>query len=179
MPRITDEKKSLAIAMCRDGKTRNHIAKTLGIAAGSVSKIAADAGLSFDRDQIRAATEARTADLREKRSQLENLYLDDALRLRALVWQPMTYRDLGRFADEKGEGGSGGRQWSEYVEYRQDTPTPQDQRTLMLASTTAATASQRLADAAADQNTEQAKSMLTQLMVGLGEAWRETQAADQ
>jgi hypothetical protein len=168
---ISDEQRDLVISMARTGQGRNQIARIVGLGAGTVTKIVTEAGLSFDRKATAAATKTRKIELAEKRSQLELDYLNDAQRLRRLLWQPYTYRELGTFAD-------GPDKYSRFVEYVQATPTPQDQERLMRASAQAAQQSQRIADSAADQNTDAAKSMLAGLQEALGVAWKEMQAAD-
>lgn len=174
MSRITDEQRDLAISMARNGQGRNAIARVVGISVGSVTNIIRDAGLSFDRAATEQATKARKVEMAERRAALELDYLEDAQRLRRLLWTETEYRDLGSFADA-----DGGRKYSQYVSYLAPHPIPADQLKLMQASTTAVTASQKIADAASDQGTEAAKSMLAGLQEMLGNAWRELQAADQ
>ena len=178
MPAITDEQRQQVLRLHRNGEGRNAIAATVGISAGSVTKICHDAGLSFDRAATEQATKSRKADLAARRAELELHFVQDAARLREQLWQPATYRQLGKFADEKGEGGSGGRQWTEVVEWTQPTPTYMDQLKIVQAASTAVAAAQRISDSAANVDNDHAKSMLGQLMLGLGEKFRETQAAD-
>lgn len=52
------------------GKSRNAIAKEFGIAGQTVTRICADAGLSFDRSQTMLAVRARHIDLAAERLQL-------------------------------------------------------------------------------------------------------------
>lgn len=162
---ITDEQRDLAISMARTGKGRNEIARVTGISAGSVSKLVHEAGLSFDRAATEVAVKSRKIELAERRAQLELDYLEDAQRLRRLIWTRTTYRELGSF------GGGDTAKYSAFVEYEQDTPTPSDQLKLMQASTAARKASQDIADAASDQGTEAAKSMLATLGETLAGAW--------
>lgn len=165
---ITVDQRDQAIALCRAGEGRNAIAKQVGISGASVTKIIAEAGLTFDREATAVAVKARKVVLQDKRQQIMSDLLDDAARLRTLIWQPMVYRELGRFADAKAEGGTGGAQWSEFVEYRQPMPTPQDQQRLMQSAGIALDKSLKLMEADADQGTDAAKSMLTQLGEQLG-----------
>ena len=176
---ITAEQRDQAILLCRSGEGRNAIARQVGISSASVSKIISEAGLSFDRERTAVATKARQVVLAEKRAKIEGDLLDDAARLRALIWSPITYRELGRFADAKGVGGSGGAQRSEFVEYTQPTPTPTDQHKLMQAAGIALDKSIKLMEAGADQGTDHAKSMLTQLGDALGELYRRSQGEGQ
>lgn len=52
------------------GITRNEITKLTGVSLGSVSRIVAEAGGTFDRSKTAAATEARKVDLAALRSSL-------------------------------------------------------------------------------------------------------------
>lgn len=175
---ITDEQRQQVLRLHSNGEGRNQIAATVGISAGSVTKICHDAGLSFDRAATEQATKSRKADLAARRAELELNLVSDAARLREQLWQPATYRQLGKFADEKGEGGSGGRQWTKVVVWTQPTPTYVDQLKIVQAASTAVAAAQRIADSATNVDNDHAKSMLGQLMLGLGQMWRDTQAAD-
>jgi hypothetical protein len=67
---LSDDIKTQVLTMCRAGRTRNDIARELGIGAASVSGIVERAGLSFDRRGIAAATEARRIDLAARRSRI-------------------------------------------------------------------------------------------------------------
>lgn len=149
-----------------EGHGRNAIARQLGIAAGTVSRYAADQGLTFDRTANEAATRARRADILERRSLLELSYLEDAERLREQAWQPQEYAAT--------VGGESPR----VMRWTMDRPVPADQQKLMQASTLAAAASQKITDAASDQSAAAAKSMLVQMMTGLEAAFREVQAAE-
>lgn len=174
---VSTEQVAQAIALIKAGTGRNAVAAAVGIGRGTVSKIADDHGLShhFDRGSTAVATQAKVVDAAAKRAQLELDYLEDAQRLRQALWQPYTYRELGKFSEPVGEGS---RSWSEYVEYEQDTPIPADQLKLMQASTIAANTSQRIADAKGAPGLEEAKSMLGGLMHALSAEWRRVQNED-
>lgn len=77
------------------GLGRNAIAAELGRSAGTVTKLAAEMGLSFDRAPTVAATAAAKADAAALRAALNLDYLADAQRLRQQVWQPHEYVDHG------------------------------------------------------------------------------------
>lgn len=166
MTPITDEQRELIVSMCRNGHGRNAIAKVVGVAGATVSKIVAEAGLNFGRTVPKEATAARKIEIAERRSKLELDLLNDAGRLRRELWEETTYYQAVGGADPR------------VMEWKLNRPIPSDQYRIMQAATTAITASQRIADAAADQGTEAAKSMLTGLMEQLGGAWRDLQAAD-
>ena len=172
---LTDELRRQALELIRAGQGRNAVARTTGLTTNQVTRVAHDAGLSFDRSATAVAVKARSLDLAERRSQLEADYLQDAQKLRTLLWRPYIYRELGRFSEPDGDGS---RSWSEFVEYTQDTPTPQDQLRLTQASVQAARQSQAIADAGAGAKADQAKSMLAALFEGLGQAWRDVQEGE-
>lgn len=73
------------------GKSRNDIARETGLSTASVSRIAKSFGLSFDREQIKAATEAKVADTRARRALRSAELLDDISRLRERAWSPYSY----------------------------------------------------------------------------------------
>ncbi|MGW0920094.1 hypothetical protein ACWD3J_13890 [Streptomyces sp. NPDC002755] len=60
------------------GLGRNAIALEMGITASVISRTAEHLGLTFDRSKIRAAAEARKADVEERRSVLAARFLDIA-----------------------------------------------------------------------------------------------------
>lgn len=74
------------------GKSRNEIARSHGVAASTVGKIAADEGITdaFDRTHALKGARAKAVDNRAKRAQLESDLLDDAQKLRKRAWSPYT-----------------------------------------------------------------------------------------
>ena len=84
---LTDRDRDQVRALHSEGCNRNEIARRLGRAQSTVSKIARELGLAFDRSRTTAATEARQADAKARRTELANLALDDAdaMRRRALA----------------------------------------------------------------------------------------------
>lgn len=152
---LTDDELDRIRDLHAAGSTRNDIARTLERSPASISKYAAELGLSFDRSAVQAATEARKADAKAKRAELEVLLLEDARRLRGQIWQPHTYIDHG------------GKDYLR-VEWTQDQPTPADKLKLMQATGAAVDRSLRLAEHDSDQGVEAAKSLLTDLGRALG-----------
>ncbi|WP_402843753.1 hypothetical protein [Microbacterium sp. GXS0129] len=67
---ISDDVKAEVLRLHAEGHSRNHIARTLGISAGSVTNICRAADRSFDRSETKQATEARTVDLAAGRVRL-------------------------------------------------------------------------------------------------------------
>ena len=59
--RLTDETRARIVELCKQGRTRNSIAREVGRATGSVSAVVKAAGLTFDRAGI-AFEPARTPD---------------------------------------------------------------------------------------------------------------------
>ena len=148
------------------GRNRNQIAKDIGRSGATVSKIAGELGLSFDRELVKAATDAKVADAREKRAQLMLDYLTDAQRLRTQLWVATQYREHG------------GRDFVRQ-EWTQPEPTAADKLKLMQASTSASGASLRLDLHDGDRGADGAKSMLGALAAGLQAAYDQLEHEDQ
>jgi len=147
-----------------EGLSRNEIARRINRSGRSVSLLAADMGLSFDRAAVtEAATRARAADLAEKRMILAEALTDDALRLSAQVWEPTTIHSFG------------GKDHT-HNSHNVEEPLAADKRQLMTAATAAAAQALRLVPPADDSGAEQARSLVGQLMTGLAGVYREQQA---
>lgn len=67
---ITDAERVRVRELHAAGESRNDIAKALGRSPSTVSAIAKDAGLAFDRSTTAAATEAQQQDNKAKRAEL-------------------------------------------------------------------------------------------------------------
>ncbi|MFK0296393.1 helix-turn-helix domain-containing protein [Streptomyces sp. NPDC090442] len=142
------------------GKARNEIAREIGRSPSTVSKIARDLDVTFDRaGEVAVATEVRRADLASRRTTLALTLQEDAEKLRAQLWEPCTY---GEFAGKEGD----------WHETHLDRPRFADQRQIITATATAIQQSLKLAPAEGGEGVEQVKSMLG----ALGEAL--THAAD-
>ncbi|BAC73234.1 hypothetical protein AQJ43_23710 [Streptomyces avermitilis] len=59
-----------------DGVSRNAIARQMGFAVGTITNHARRLGLSFDREAVRAATDARQVDLKDQRQQAQQRLMD-------------------------------------------------------------------------------------------------------
>ncbi|MDT0409939.1 MULTISPECIES: helix-turn-helix domain-containing protein [Streptomyces] len=68
--RITDEDRSAVRALHAEGLGRNEIARRIGRGSRTVSVLAAELGLSFDRTHTAIATEARVIDAKARRAAL-------------------------------------------------------------------------------------------------------------
>lgn len=141
-----------------DGLGRNAIAREMGIAPVVVSRTAEHLGLTFDRSRIQAATEARLADLAERRSLLAEDLLDDAEKLRARLWEPTVVYAFG------------GKE-NVYTEEPVSEPPPADKRALMATAATAIDRCLKLVPPAEHQGNgaDDAKSMLGSLARGIAE----------
>ncbi|MCT9090601.1 hypothetical protein N4G70_17310 [Streptomyces sp. ASQP_92] len=77
---ITDRDRDAVRRLHAEGKSRNHIARTTGRGAATVSKIAGELGLTFSGGaRVAAATEAHRQDSAARREQLADEALDGAL----------------------------------------------------------------------------------------------------
>lgn len=133
------------------GMTRNAIAKKIKRSPSTVSNIARDLGLTFERGaEVVAATEARRIDLAARRITLAEDLHQDAEKLRAQLWEPCT---VGEFAGKEGE-------W-----HTADLPRPRfgDQRAILGAAGVAIDRSLKLQPALGGENADAVTSMLGQL----------------
>ncbi|MGN7977423.1 hypothetical protein ACTJJ4_07595 [Microbacterium sp. 22195] len=81
MSRITDAQRAEVLRLHTERKSRNDIARAVGISAGSVTNICREAGLSFDRSATKHATEARQVDLAAARIRLAEKMLHRSERM--------------------------------------------------------------------------------------------------
>ncbi|CAL9662704.1 helix-turn-helix domain-containing protein [Streptomyces sp. enrichment culture] len=77
------------------GLGRNAIAREMGRGPRTVSVIAAELGLDFDRSMTAEATRARKADLEERRVLLAEALQGDAERLTEQLWQRAKVFNIG------------------------------------------------------------------------------------
>jgi hypothetical protein len=160
---ITEEDRRRVKALHAAGRNRNQIAKEIGRSGSTVSKIAEQLGLSFNRDAVQAATEARVADAKARRAELMHALLDDAQKLRQQLFAPTTIHSFG------GKDNT-------YASRDVNQPLFKDQRDIMQATNTAITASLRIDDHDANTgDTDAAKSMLGSLAAGLQAAYDQMQ----
>jgi hypothetical protein len=92
---VTPDERERIIASIRAGKGCNEIAAEVGRGPATISRIATAEGLSFDRSQTRAATEARQADMQARLTDLSEQLLTDVERLRRQLWKPCLVYDFG------------------------------------------------------------------------------------
>ena len=108
----------------RAGYPRNEVARRNNVALASVSKIAAKAGLSFDRSKTENATRARQADNKSRRAKLAEKFLKRADELLDQMDQSHLVFSFG------------GRD-NTYAEHELDRPPVSDIRNMMTAAAVA------------------------------------------
>lgn len=94
-PRMAPGLRAAILEDLRAGKTRNRIARDRGVSPSSVTKIAGEEGISFDRSLTKSATEAAVADARALRAITSRRFLDEANRLLDQLHQPHTAYNFG------------------------------------------------------------------------------------
>jgi transposase-like protein len=93
-PLTDDERERIADAI-RSGKARNEIAREFGRSPSTITAIAVENDLSFDRSATKEATEARKADVDARMLALMEDLLGDAERMRTQLWKPCTIHSFG------------------------------------------------------------------------------------
>ncbi|HEY3683456.1 MAG TPA: hypothetical protein VGL93_10475 [Streptosporangiaceae bacterium] len=155
---ISDAERARIIDLARSGMSRAAVGREVGRAASTIGKICAREGIEFDRAPTAAATSAKREDNRAKRADLESLLLDDALRMRAQLWQPSKVWAFG------------GKE-NTYEEHAVDEPPFADKRLIMSAVGTAIDKALKLAQVDADDGADDAASMIGRLAEGLNAAY--------
>ncbi|MEV4966666.1 helix-turn-helix domain-containing protein [Streptomyces sp. NPDC024062] len=134
--------------------SRNDIARKIKRSPSTVSKIAAELGLSFDRAaEVATATAVRKADLDSRRTELAHRLHDVAERELGKMTQPQLYFEWG------------GKDHT-YAQKTQPEPTPADRRTMMATAGAALDRSLKLVPQKTDPG-EQGRSVVGELMAGL------------
>lgn len=87
-PAIDSKTRAKVRKLARDGLSQNAIAKKVGIAGSTVSRICSTARppILFDRSKMKVAIEAHTVDLKARRVELSQLLVQDAFDLRLKAW---------------------------------------------------------------------------------------------
>lgn len=152
----TDEDAATLARMHGEGASLTSIAKHLGRHAGTVSKKAKAAGLSFDRAPVAAANEARAVDARARRQRIVENQMLIHERLQAQSLAP-EWRTIMR-----GEGGA------EHIETLNHVPA-RDAKDMMSALNSSSTIIARLDDNQTDH--DDAKSVISDLVKGLSEEY--------
>ncbi|MFB7029661.1 MULTISPECIES: helix-turn-helix domain-containing protein [unclassified Streptomyces] len=151
---ITDKDRTQVRALHAEGLSRNAIARKIGRSPSSVSGIATELGLTFDRaPQVEAATAVRKADLAARRAAMAETLQDVAEREIAKMTRPQLYWEWGG-KDHK------------YDQRLQDEPTPADRRTMMATAGAALDRSLKLVPPK-DDGAAESRSVIGDLMAGL------------
>ncbi|MFD8545647.1 hypothetical protein [Streptomyces sp. NPDC059649] len=159
---VTDTKRKRVCQLIRDGKGRNEIAREVGLALATITGIARDAGLSFDRSATAAATAARQADLAAMRYKTAIELHEMGDKLLAQVFQPHTVWAFG------GKDNT-------YAEEHHPEPPPAEKKSLVQAAATAFDRSLKMAPPEDATGVDEARSMLGDLGKAITEL---SQAAD-
>ncbi|GHC44416.1 MULTISPECIES: helix-turn-helix domain-containing protein [Streptomyces rochei group] len=151
---ITDKDRQAVKRLHAKGTSRNDIARAIKRSPSTVSKIAAELGLSFDRaPQVEAATVARKADLAARRAEMAERLHDAAERELAKMTAPTLYFQWGG-KDHK------------YAQKIQPEPIPADRRAIMSTVATALDRSMKLVPPKDDAGAE-SRSVIGDLIAGL------------
>lgn len=152
----TDEDAATLARMHGEGASLTSIAKHLGRHAGTVSKKAKAAGLSFDRAPVAAANEARAVDARARRQRIVEAQMKITERLQAQALAPQ-WKTILR-----------GAMGVEHVEEVDHVPA-RDAKDMMSALNSSSTIIARLDDNTTDH--DDAKSVIGELVKGLSEEY--------
>ncbi|MEU2120013.1 helix-turn-helix domain-containing protein [Streptomyces sp. NPDC016459] len=151
---ITEKDRKQVRALHAEGLSRNAIARKLSRSPSTVSSIATELGLSFDRAaEVVAATNVRKADLAARRAAMAETLQDVAEREIGKMTQPHLYFEWG------------GKD-HDYDERWQPEPTPADRRTMMATASAALDRSLKLVPPK-DDGAAESRSVIGDLMAGL------------
>lgn len=156
MPRnlVTDTDRVRVRELHAEGKSRNDIARAIRRSASTVTGIARELGLSFDRSATAAATQARQIDNRARRTEIVGRLYGRAEHLLVRLEAPVyTFTATTINGIE-----------SKTLDH---VPAP-DEKALATALSTHLSAAGRLEQVDADKGSDGAKSMLGGLAVALG-----------
>ncbi|NAE18265.1 helix-turn-helix domain-containing protein [Enterococcus hirae] len=163
-PPVTDGERQRVVALHGEGKGRNEIARDLGRAPATITKIAHELDLSFDRHDTGDLAEARrtrSADLKERRQRIQEKMLVQAEglldELAAGTWQTILR-------------GSEGREEETILDF---VPV-RDRKDAVWAVGTYLANDERLERANGDSGVETAKSVVGTLMEGLRTLYRDS-----
>jgi len=155
VPPPLDPAKRAAIAEdIRAGKARNAIARERGVSPATVSNIARENNLTFDRTLTETATRAKQIDNKARRAALAERLLDKATDLLDLMDEPyLVYAFGGKDND--------------YNEHLRDRPPATDLRNLMTSAAVAIDKHAVLEKLDTDSGAAGARSMLGELGAAL------------
>ena len=157
--RISETERCKVAELHAQGKSRNAIAAELGRSGRTISKICAehDPPLTFERTRTAAATAAKVADGRARRTQLQLDALESAGRLMSQMFAPAKVYSFG------------GKE-NDYNEVTHDEPPFRDKRDIATAVQALANTALKLAEYDKATGNEDEKSMLGDLFDQLRQA---------
>jgi Helix-turn-helix domain len=85
-PPVTDAERERIRQLHARGLTCGQIAAELGRNKSTITRQCRALGLSFDRSQVKAATEAKVADAKSRRAEAVRVLMDDFHRIRERAW---------------------------------------------------------------------------------------------
>lgn len=155
-PPVADAVRARAVELVGEGVPRNAIARELHIAPSTVSRIAADAGLTFERaNQTASATAARQHDMKVRRLELIEELMSKAVDHLVAIDQPFLAFNFG------------GKE-NEYNEHELERAPTGDILNLHRAASLALKDARDLIRDDDDQGVAEAESMLMNLILELG-----------
>ena len=92
---LTQAQRDKIIELHKAGLSRNDIARTSGVSAGTVTNVCRAAGLSFDRSATKVASEAKRVDLADARLNLAQRLNTAALDMLDMLDKPFTVFNFG------------------------------------------------------------------------------------
>ncbi len=152
---VEPDTRARAIELIKSGLARNAIARELLIAPSSVTKIATEEGLSFDRSATAPAVAARQADLKARRIALIDELMSKAEDHLVAIDQPFLAFNFG------GKDNT-------YEEHELDRPPTGDLLNLHRAASLALKDARELIRDDDDEGVGEAESLLMNLILELG-----------
>lgn len=156
---VTDNERMQIKVLHGQGLSATAISKRLGRPVRTITRIAAEYGMYFDRYNTQAATLAAVADMKNRRARIALRLLNEAEEL---------LDDMHRVYNAFSFGGKDGAHFVQHVVL----PTPQDKTNLSRAASALLDQHRKLADFDNETKTEEARSMLVGLSEALGAAAR-------
>jgi hypothetical protein len=162
---VTDDDRQQLRALHADGHGRNEIARRMKRSPRTISVLAEELGLDFDRTHTAVATEARKVDAKARRAAIiDGLY-------------DVVEDDLG-YLKQGGDYAMAEVSMGDVVRYELDRLTAQDRKALIGGISTATTAAAKLEAIDSNGGADEAKSMLGQLAAGLTAAYEAMNEGD-
>lgn len=123
---LTDAERQEIVQLIEQGLARNEIARQTGRSLGTITNVANEHGLTFDRSATKTACEARVVDLAKRRADLMAALVEDAHKLRRQLWEPCVEKKVVTLS-----GGMHGVSTWEVVEVEHEQPPFADQQRIL------------------------------------------------